>query len=61
MVSLTQKSIRTHLGKVKKLVLIIPLGGGAKAQYAVHSKSEADAICQEFFALNPELLELVAF
>jgi hypothetical protein len=51
MMQLQKKPIKTTVRRMR-LCLVIPLGGGAKAQYPVSSEAEAQALYEEFVLLN---------
>ncbi|MGJ3250295.1 MAG: hypothetical protein ACFE0J_04045 [Elainellaceae cyanobacterium] len=56
MIVIKRKSIRS-LERKSQLCLIIPLGGGAKAQYPISNEAEAIALYKEYLRLNPDLAE----
>lgn len=42
-----------------RLCVIIPLGGGAKAQYPIRDETEARSIYEEHLRMNPHLISLI--
>jgi hypothetical protein len=57
MILIKRKSIRS-IERKTCLCLIIPLGGGAKAQYPIHDEAEAIALYEEHLQLNAHLSHL---
>lgn len=53
-----RKPIRTAERRMR-LCVIIPLGGGAKAQYPINNETEARHIYEEHIRMNPQIVQFV--
>lgn len=42
-----------------RLCVIIPLGGGAKAQYPINNETEARHIYEEHLRMNPQIVQFL--
>ncbi len=53
-----RKPLRTAERRMR-LCVVIPLGGGAKAQYPINNEAEARHIYEEYLRMNPQLVPVL--
>jgi hypothetical protein len=53
-----RKPLRTAERRMR-LCVVIPLGGGAKAQYPINNETEARHIYEEYLRMNPQLVPVL--